>query len=116
MKDFFQSVRIFFNNISHDSRIPDFDKKLIIGLLVFIFLPIRFVFSWFAAFEPIVDFLLIAFISDYFFEILDPSIVLSHYPWSMKSFARLQRVGHFFAFFAIDFIKSKLWRYKRDPF
>ena len=116
MKSFFQMLKTFFSNVASDARIPRYDKKIIIILTLLVIFPLRYVIQGFAPMEPFLDFLLLAFISDYFFEILDPTIILSHYPWSMKSFSRIQRIGHFFAFFAIDFIKNKLWKYKRDPF
>ena len=117
MKSFVLKIKSFFENVAKDQRIPTFDKKIIIGLLSLIFfLPLAFLSTGTPLGGQIVVFVMLALVFDYFFETLDTSILLSHYPWTMKSFSRLQRIAHFFAFFAPSFIKNNLWKYKRDPF
>lgn len=109
-------MKSFFKNVSADSRIPNFDKKIIIVLMLLILSPLDFIPDWIPLMGLLDDFVMLALILDYFFETLDTSIVLSHYPWPMKSFNRLQRIAHFFAFFAPNFIKNHLWKYKREPY
>lgn len=117
MKSFLLNIKSLCESVARDSRIPEFDKKIIAGLLCLIFLiPLIFASTGTPFGGQIVVFVMLALVLEYFFETLDSSILLSHYPWTMKSFNRLQRIAHFFAFFAPNFIKNNLWKYKRDPF
>ena len=116
MKSFFQNLKLFIQNVAADSRIPKYDKKVVLILMVLIVSPLDFIPDWIPLMGLLDDYVMLALILDYFFETLDSSIVLSHYPWSMKSFNRLQRIAHFFAFFAPNFIKNNLWKYQREPY
>jgi hypothetical protein len=117
MKSFILSLKQFLENVIRDSRIPDFDKKVVATLLgVILFIMLIFISSNVPVGVQVVVFIIFSLVIEYFFETLDTSILLSHYPWTMKSFNRLQRIAHFFAFFAPNFIKFNLWKYKKDPF
>jgi uncharacterized membrane protein YkvA (DUF1232 family) len=116
MKSFFLDLKIFIYNVSIDQRIPARDKKILLVLIVLILSPIDFIPDWIPTYGLIDDFFMLALVFDYFFEVLDQSVLLSHFPWSMKVFSRLQRIGHFFAFFAPNFIRFNLWQYKKEPF
>jgi hypothetical protein len=116
MNLFYHQIRSFILNLSRDSRIPDFDKKIIISLLIIIIIPIDFIFKWNSGVGGFINFFALAFLFEYFFETLDHQIILSHYPWGMKSFTRFQRLAHFFAFFVPNFIKNNLWKYEREIF
>jgi hypothetical protein len=110
-------MKSFIKNLAADSRIPKQDKKVVIGLLsLVLLLPLLFTTEEIPLAVKLVVLIMFALVVDYFFIVLDSTIVLSHYPWSMKSFARLQRIGQFFSFFVPGFIKNNLWKYERDPF
>jgi uncharacterized membrane protein YkvA (DUF1232 family) len=109
-------LKLFIKNVFYDPRIPKEDRKILIILLVLIISPIDFIPDWIPFWGLLDDFVMLSLVIDYFIKVLDSSILLSHYPWSMKSFARLERVGNFFSLFAPAFIKNNLWKYKRDPF
>lgn len=109
-------MKSFITNVANDIRIPKQDKKIILILIALILSPVDFIPDWVPIFGLMDDYIMLALIFDYLFNVIDPAILLSHYPWSMKSFNRLQRVGYFMAFFAPGFIRNNLWKYKRDPF
>jgi uncharacterized membrane protein YkvA (DUF1232 family) len=109
-------MKDFFKNVYNDPRIPSRDRKTIVILSVLIISPIDFIPDWVPFWGLMDDFIMLALILDYFFKVLDHTILLSHYPWSMKSFATFERIGNLFSFFAPGFIKDNLWKYKKDPF
>ena len=116
MKVFFNQLKEFLNETSKDSRIPLRDKKLVVGILVVLVIRILFIPDW-IPYIGILDILfLMGIVLDYFFGVIDQSLLLSHYPWGMKSFARIRRISLFIAFFAPRFIKDNLWEYTKDPF
>ena len=116
MKSFFNDIKKFVIGTAQDQRIPSRDKKILIALVILIISPIDFIPDWIPLLGLLDDFVYLAIIFNYFFNTLDQRILLSHYPWTMKSYARLQRVAHFFSFFAPEFINNNLWKYSRDPF
>ena len=116
MKVFFNQLKEFLNETSKDSRIPLRDKKLVVGILVVLVIRILFIPDW-IPYIGILDILfLMGIVLDYFFGVIDQSLLLSHYPWGMKSFARIRRISQFIAFFAPGFVKNNLWVYTKDPF
>jgi uncharacterized membrane protein YkvA (DUF1232 family) len=108
MKVFFNQLKEFLNETSKDPRIPLRDKKLVVGILVVLVIRILFIPDW-IPYIGILDILfLMGIVLDYFFGVIDQSLLLSHYPWGMKSFARIRRISLF--------IKDNLWEYTKDPF
>ena len=118
MKTFFLQIKSFFLELYNDRRIPEFDKKIVITIFLFLAIRILFIPDWipYELLAPLEIFIMLALIFDYFFNVLDHNLLLSHYPWSMKSFTRFQRIGRFMAFFIPAFISDNLWKYIRDPF
>ena len=94
MKKFIKDLTTFLTNTANDERIPERDKKTLLILIALIISPIDIIPDWIPFIGVIDDFILIAIVLDYFFDVLDQSILLSHYPWGMKSFARLPENGN----------------------
>ena len=116
LKTFFSDLKKFIIDTSHDERIPTRDKKIILAMVALIISPIDLIPDWIPVFGLIDDLVILSLILDYFFSVLDQSILLSHYPWGMKSFARLKRIARFTTMFVPNFIKNRLWEYTKDPF
>lgn len=113
---FFKRLIQFLKDVAHDSRIPDRDKKIVMALIVLVISPVDFIPDWIPIVGQIDDLIIISIILDYFFEVLDSSILLSHYPWDMKSFVRLKKINSALAFFVPNFIKRKIWKYVPPAF
>ncbi len=116
MKILINEFKDFLVSVANDPRIPVRDKRIILVMLALVISPIDFIPDWTPVFGLVDDVIMLALIFDYFFEVLDQSILLSHYPWSMKSFARIKRMSQLLAFFAPTFVKNQLWKYEREPF
>ena len=116
MKKFFQNLKTFLTETANDERIPSRDKKVLIAMVALLVSPLDIIPDWIPVFGLLDDLVILALISDYFFSVLDQNILLSHYPWGMKSFARIKRVARFLAFFVPNIIKDNLWKYTRDPY
>lgn len=106
----------FVKNVAQDPRIPDKDKKMLLGLLALIASPIDFIPDWIPVFGQIDDVIILALILDYFFRVLDNDILLSHYPWGMKSFTRIKRGATFISYLAPQAIKDRIWSYSKSPY
>jgi uncharacterized membrane protein YkvA (DUF1232 family) len=113
---FFKDLRDFVINVANDERIPSRDKKVILALIALIISPIDFIPDWIPIIGQLDDLIMMAIILDYFFEVLDSQVLLSHYPWDMKSFARVRRVSRFLSFLVPKFLKKKLWAYVGEPY
>lgn len=116
MKNFFSELKLFFNETAIDERLPVRDKKVILILFALIVSPIDFVPDWIPLYGLIDDLLYLGLICDYFINVVDQQLLLSHYPWGMKSFARIRRIAGIPAFFVPSFIADNLWKYVREPF
>ena len=116
MKKIFNQLIDFFKETSRDPRIPLKDKKIVLALFIIIMLRTIFIPDWIPYFGILDILFLLGVIFDYFFGVIDQNLLLSHYPWGMKSFARISRFCLFLSFFAPSFIKDNLWEYKKDPF
>ena len=116
MKNIFNQLKAFIGDSYLDPRIPMRDKKMIIGIIALLIIRILFIPDW-IPYIGILDVLfLMGLVGDYLFGILDQSLLLSHYPWGMKSFAKIRRVAQFFGLFAPHFITDHLWEYTKEPF
>ena len=112
----FYQFKQFLIETAKDPRIPSRDKKLVLGILVILVIRILFIPDWIPYFGILDILFFMGIVLDYFFGIVDQNLLLSHYPWGMKSFARIRRVSLFIAFFAPSFIKDNIWKYTKDPF
>jgi uncharacterized membrane protein YkvA (DUF1232 family) len=113
---FFKALKQFLLNVAHDKRIPSRDKKIILALIALLISPIDLIPDWIPVFGLLDDVIILAIILDYFFRVLDSQILLSHYPWGMKSFARLRSVSRTLQIFVPSFVKKKLWQFVGDPY
>ena len=108
IRDLIQFVR----NVAEDTRIPDRDKKVILAMLALIISPFDIIPDWIPIIGLMDDLVLMAVVLDYFFNVLDQAILLSHYPWGMKSFVAVRRAAGFITFLTPRFIKERIWKYE----
>lgn len=113
---FFKDLKTFLTDVANDERIPARDKKILLALIALVVSPIDFIPDWIPFFGQLDDLIILSIILDYFFQVLDIRVLLSHYPWGMKSFARLRAIARFFQFFVPKFLKKRLWQYVGDPY
>lgn len=106
----------FIQNVAQDSRIPAADKKIILLLLALILSPIDLIPDWIPIIGLLDDFIMLGIVLDYFFNHLDRELLLSHFPWSLKSFIRIRKVASFITFFTPSWIKNKIWSYKPSAY
>lgn len=116
MENFFSRLKKFVLSTAKDSRIPAHDKRILKILLIYILSPIDIVPEWIPLYGIIDDFILIALFFDYFFSVLDDHILLSHYPWTMKSYVRIRSLARFFTLFVPRIIRRKLWSFVKSPY
>jgi uncharacterized membrane protein YkvA (DUF1232 family) len=102
----------FLKAVAGDSRIPDRDKKVLLGLIALIVSPVDLIPDWIPLFGVLDDFVLVAIICDYFFNHLDDAIVLSHWPWGMKSYTRTRKMARFVAVMTPAWAREKIWKFK----
>ncbi|HXH30085.1 MAG TPA: YkvA family protein [Bacteriovoracaceae bacterium] len=113
---FFRDVKGFLFSTANDERIPSRDKKILLALIALLISPLDLIPDWIPVIGLLDDFFMLSIILDYFFQVLDSRILLSHYPWGMKSFARLRAIARALQFFVPRFVKKKLWSYVGDPY
>ncbi len=116
LRNFFSDLVQFLKNVSQDERIPQRDKAVLAGLIVLVISPVDIIPDWIPIFGLLDDLVILAIIADYFFEILDQNIILSHYPWGMKSYTWLRRASKIITHLTPKFIKNHVWKYKPDPY
>ncbi len=116
IKKFYNELKHFLTETAKDERIPERDKKVLLVLIALILSPVDLIPDWIPFVGVLDDIVLLSLVLDYFFDVLDQNILLSHYPWGMKSFSRLKRVAKFTSFFVPSFIKNNLWKYVKDPY
>ena len=108
----FENLIGFIKAVANDPRIPDRDKAVVLALLALIISPIDIIPDWIPIIGLMDDAVMIAIILDYFFNRLDQEILLSHYPWGMKSYVRTRRFARIIALLTPSFIKNKIWKFK----
>lgn len=116
MKTFYLDLKSFFEGVWQDERLPLQDKKILLVLLALVVSPIDFIPDWVPLYGLIDDLICLALISDYLFNVIDQQLLLSHYPWGMKSFARFRRIAGILSTFVPNFIANNLWKYVREPY
>ena len=114
--NFFKKLHQFLTDVAHDQRIPPRDKKVLLALIVLIISPIDFIPDWIPVIGMLDDFVIFCIIMDYFFSVLDSEVILSHYPWGMKSFSSLRRFARAVGFIVPRFFKKILWKYAKLPY
>lgn len=113
---FFKDLKDFLVNTANDERIPSRDKKVLLALIALIISPIDLIPDWIPIFGILDDIVILSIILDYFFSVLDSNVLLSHFPWDMKSFARIRAFARFMQFLVPRFLKKKLWTYVGEPY
>lgn len=116
MIDFFKKLKDFIVHTSQDERIPSRDKKIILALVALLISPFDIIPDWIPFFGLLDDLIILSIVLDYFFTILDSRILLSHFPWDMKTFARLRTIARMLQIFVPKFLKKRLWTYVGDPY
>lgn len=109
-----QNLKNFITSLSSDIRIPARDKMIIAFLMLMIISPLDFIPDWFPVIGQLDDLVMFSLVVDYFFRVLDHKIILSHYPWGMKSFIRIRLLMKPFQFFVPKHLRRKLWKYVPD--
>ncbi|MEO5668432.1 MAG: YkvA family protein [Bdellovibrionota bacterium] len=116
MLEFFKKIGDFFKEVARDERIPERDKKVLLALLILIVSPLDIIPDWIPVFGMLDDIVMIALVLDYLFNDLDEEILLSHYPFGMKSFARIRAFARTIGMLAPSFLKRRIWKYERSPY
>ncbi len=111
-----KDIKGFLVETAGDERIPARDKKILLALIALILSPVDLIPDWIPVLGQLDDVVMISIVLDYFFQVLDSRVLLSHYPWGMKSFARLRAIARVLQFFVPRFLKKKLWSYVQDPY
>lgn len=102
----------FLKNVANDERIPATDKKILLVMLALLASPFDIIPDWIPVIGWMDDIVILAIVLDYLFNHLDQEILLSHYPWGMKSFVRTRRLARMVAAIAPGWVKQKVWSYK----
>jgi uncharacterized membrane protein YkvA (DUF1232 family) len=110
--EYFKKLTQFIKDVANDPRIPEADKTLLLVLVALILSPIDLIPDWIPVIGLLDDLLMLSIILDYFFNHLESSVLLSHYPWGMKSFIRVKKISRSIAFFTPRWIKNKIWKYR----
>ena len=113
---FFKDLKKFLMDVANDERIPARDKKVLLAMIALLISPLDLIPDWIPVIGLLDDLIILSFIMDYFFTVLDSNVLLSHYPWDMKSFVRLRKIAHAMQFFVPNFLKRRLWQYVGDPY
>jgi len=113
---FFKQLIQFVRNVAEDERIPAKDKKILLAMLALVVSPIDIIPDWIPLFGILDDTVLIAIILDYLFNVLDEQIILSHYPWGMKSFVNIRKAARVISIMTPAFIKNRIWSYEASPY
>jgi hypothetical protein len=116
MLTFLNKLKDFMIQTSNDVRIPSKDKKILLVLVGLLISPFDLIPDWIPLFGVMDDIVIMAIILDYFFSVLDPEIILSHFPWNMKAYSRIRTISKFMSFLVPKFLKNKLWSYVKSPY
>lgn len=116
MKKFFTDLKSFLEATARDERIPTKDKRILLALMALILSPFDIIPDWIPIVGLLDDLIIISFVLDYFFSVLDSRIMLSHFPWDMKTYTRLKKISYALQIFVPRFIKKRIWTYVGDPY
>lgn len=113
---FFSELKKFVTDTAQDPRIPANDKKILLAMIALVLSPFDIIPDWIPLVGLLDDLIIISFILDYFFSVLDSQLLLSHFPWNMKAFARVRAIARFTQMVVPRFIKKRLWSYVGSPY
>lgn len=113
---FLKDLKDFLVNTANDERIPSRDKKILLAMIALIISPFDLIPDWIPIIGLLDDLIILSIVLDYFFSVLDSNILLSHFPWDMKAFARIRSIARALQFFVPKFLKRKLWSYVGEPY
>jgi uncharacterized membrane protein YkvA (DUF1232 family) len=116
MLKLFREIKKFLTDVAADERIPARDKKVLLALVALVISPVDFIPDWIPVIGQLDDLLILAIILDYFFSVLDSNLLLSHWPWGMKSYARVRAIARFMQFMVPRPLKKRLWKYVGEPY
>lgn len=116
MLQFGKNIYQFLKDVANDERIPPRDKKVLLALIALLVSPFDLIPDWIPILGQLDDLVILALILDYFFNKLDSDILLSHYPWGMKSFGALKRYSRMIAWLTPSILKDKIWSYQGSPY
>lgn len=102
----------FLKAVSTDPRIPDRDKVVLTALIALVISPFDIIPDWIPIIGILDDTVILAVVCDYFFNHLDQQLLLSHWPWGMKSYTRTRRVARFIAALTPSGLRNRIWAYK----
>jgi hypothetical protein len=108
--------------LARDQRIPDSDKrtlKIMAALVVVMFFVaprLSVVSEALAMAAMLATLVLFTTVVDYFVNVLDDTIVLSHFAWSMKVFVAVRTALRTLAVFTPRFLRDALWTYSPSPY
>lgn len=108
----FKKIIQFINDVSQDERIPERDKKVLLVLVALIVSPIDIIPDWIPLLGLLDDLLILAIVLDYFFTVLEANILLSHYPFGLRSFLALKRTARLISWLTPNFVRNRIWNYK----
>ena len=108
----FRELTTFVQNVAGDARIPERDKKVLLVLIALILSPIDIIPDWIPIFGILDDLIILSVVLDYLFNHLDQEILLSHYPWGMKSYLRIKKAARFIAVLTPNWVTQKIWQFK----
>jgi len=106
----------FIKDVAKDERIPARDKKVVLALLALIVSPLDIIPDWIPIIGLFDDAILLAIVLDYFFDVLDQEIILSHFPWSFKKYKLMRRMAKTVAQLTPGFIKRNIWKFEGSPY
>ena len=113
---FIKKLNSLFSSTANDERIPLWDKRILSIMIILLISPLDFIPDWISTFGLLDDLILISVILDYFFNVIESRVLLSHFPWDMKAFARIRTIARSLQFLVPQFLIKKMWKYEADPF
>ena len=113
---FIKKLVQFIKDVANDERIPSRDKKVVLALLALIVSPIDIIPDWIPIFGLMDDIVMLAIVLDYFFEVLDQEIILSHFPWNMKKYQWLRQLSRVVSRLTPTSVKKSIWKFEGSPY
>jgi uncharacterized membrane protein YkvA (DUF1232 family) len=114
--EFLKKLGKFLKDVAQDERIPDRDKAVLTAMIALIISPIDIIPDWIPVIGVLDDMVLAAIVLDYICNVLDDEVLLSHYPWGMKSYVRMKKAARVIAALTPQPIKTRIWQYQPDPY
>lgn len=102
----------FLKAVSSDPRIPERDKAVLLAMIALIISPFDIIPDWIPVFGMLDDLAILAVVCDYIFNHLDQELLLSHWPWGMKSYTRVRKAARLIAMATPAGVRERIWKYK----